>query len=87
MQQAMFVMWFCMLIFILMSGLFTPISSMPDWAQYITYINPLRYFMEMMRMVYLKGSGIGDIVQQLCVLSCFATILYSWAIHSYRKQQ
>ena len=44
-------MWFCMLIFILMSGLFTPISSMPDWAQYITYINPLRYFMEMMRMV------------------------------------
>ena len=43
--------------------------------------------MEMMRMVYLKGSGIGDIVQQLCVLSCFATILYSWAIHSYRKQQ
>ena len=51
MQQAMFVMWFCMLIFILMSGLFTPISSMPDWAQYITYINPLRYFMEMMRMV------------------------------------
>ena len=43
--------------------------------------------MEMMRMVYLKGSGIGDIVQQLCVLSCFATILYGWAIHSYRKQQ
>lgn len=87
MQQAMFVMWFCMLIFILMSVLFTPISSMPDWAQYITYINPLRYFMEMMRMVYLKGSGIGDIVQQLYVLSCFATILYGWAIHSYRKQQ
>lgn len=49
MQQAMFVMWFCMLIFILMSGLFTPISSMPQWAQYITYANPLRYFMEMMR--------------------------------------
>ena len=43
--------------------------------------------LEMMRMVYLKGSGIGDIVQQLCVLSCFATILYGWAIHSYRKQQ
>jgi ABC-2 type transport system permease protein len=38
MQQAMFVMWFCMLIFILMSGLFTPISSMPEWAQGITYL-------------------------------------------------
>lgn len=87
MQQAMFVMWFCMLIFILMSGLFTPISSMPQWAQYITYANPLRYFMEMMRMVYLKGSNMADITQQLGVLSCFAAILYGWAIYSYRKQQ
>ena len=80
-------MWFCMLIFILMSGLFTPISSMPQWAQYITYANPLRYFMEMMRMVYLKGSNMADITQQLGALSCFAAILYGWAIYSYRKQQ
>ena len=87
MQQAMFVMWFCMLIFILMSGLFTPISSMPTWAQCITYANPLRYFMEIMRMVYLKGSSIGDIMSQLCTLGAFATGLYCWAIYSYRKQQ
>ena len=87
MQQAMFVMWFCMLIFILMSGLFTPISSMPEWAQGITYFNPLRYFMEIMRMVYLKGSGICDIGFQLSVLSSFALLLYAWAIRSYRKQQ
>lgn len=87
MQQAMFVMWFCMLIFILMSGLFTPISSMPTWAQCITYANPLRYFMEIMRMVYLKGSSIGDIMSQLCRLGAFATGLYCWAIYSYRKQQ
>ena len=86
-QQAMFVMWFCMLIFILMSGLFTPISSMPTWAQCITYANPLRYFMEIMRMVYLKGSSIGDIMSQLCTLGAFATGLYCWAIYSYRKQQ
>lgn len=78
MQQAMFVMWFCMLIFILMSGLFTPISSMPEWAQGITYLNPLRYFMEIMRMVYLKGSGICDIGFQLSVLSSFALLLYAW---------
>lgn len=87
MQQAMFVMWFCMLVFILMSGLFTPISSMPRWAQYITYANPLRYFMEIMRMVYLKGSGIRDIASQLGTLATFATVLYCWAIYSYRKQQ
>ena len=87
MQQAMFVMWFCMLVFILMSGLFTPISSMPQWAQYITYANPLRYFMEIMRMVYLKGSSITDIIPQLGTLTVFATVLNSWAIYSYKKQQ
>lgn len=87
MQQAMFVMWFCMLVFILMSGLFTPIGSMPEWAQCVTYLNPLRYFMEIMRMVYLKGSGIADILFQLGVLSVFAAVLYGWAIKSYRKQQ
>jgi len=87
MQQAMFVMWFCMLVFILMSGLFTPISSMPRWAQYITYANPLRYFMEIMRMVYLKGSSITDIIPQLGTLTVFATVLNSWAIYSYKKQQ
>lgn len=86
MQQAMFVMWFCMLIFILMSGLFTPISSMPAWAQYVTYANPLRYFMEIMRMVYLKGSSLTDILPQLCTLGGFAIVLYTWAIVSYKKQ-
>lgn len=87
MQQAMFVMWFCMLIFILMSGLFTPISSMPQWAQCITYANPLRYFMEIMRMVYLKGSSLTDILPQLGTLAIFATVLYLWTIVSYKKQQ
>ncbi len=87
MQQAMFVMWFCMLTFILMSGLFTPISSMPQWAQCITYANPLRYFMEIMRMVYLKGSSLTDILPQLGTLAIFATVLYLWAIVSYKKQQ
>lgn len=86
MQQAMFVMWFCMLIFILMSGLFTPIGSMPRWAQSITYANPLRYFMEIMRMVYLKGSSLVDILPQLFTLGVFAVVLYLWAIMSYRKQ-
>lgn len=87
MQQAMFVMWFCMLIFILMSGLFTPIGSMPGWAQYITSLNPLRYFVESMRMVYLKGSGIADIAVRLYVLSGMAAVCYFWAIVSYRKQK
>lgn len=87
MQQSMFVMWFCMLIFILMSGLFTPISSMPEWAQLITYLNPLKYLMEVMRMVYLKGSGFVDLLPQLGVLLFFAVVFNSWAVVSYRKNQ
>lgn len=85
MQQAMFVMWFCMLILILMSGLFTPIQSMPEWAQIISACNPLKYFMQVMRMVYLKGSGFSDLLPELGVLLSFATFFNVWAVRSYRK--
>ena len=87
MQQSMFVMWFCILVLILMSGLFTPISSMPTWAQIVTWFNPLRYFMEVMRMVYLKGSGIIDLLPHLGILLLFAVVANSWAVVSYRKNQ
>lgn len=85
MQQAMFVMWFCMLILILMSGLFTPIQSMPKWAQLITDFNPLKYFMQVMRMVYLKGSGFPDLLMQLGILLAFALFFNVWAVRSYKK--
>ena len=87
MQQALFVMFFFLIIFIMISGLFTPIASMPDWAQTFTLFNPLRYFIEIMRMVYLKGSSIGHITNQLMALSAFAILLNSWAVISYRKSQ
>lgn len=86
MQQAMFVMWFCMLILILMSGLFTPVRSMPEWAQLLTVLNPLKYFMEVMRMVYLKGSGLADLPVQLGALSAFAVFFNVWAVRSYKKK-
>ena len=84
-QQAMFVMFFFMLILILMSGLFTPIHSMPCWAQAITYVNPLRYFVEVMRTVYLRGGGVMDLLSQLSALILFAIGFNMWAVKSYRK--
>lgn len=87
MQQAMFVMWFCMLVLILMSGLFTPISSMPDWAQSITYLNPLRYFMSIMRGIYLRGSDIADEWFSFVMLAIYGFLLNIWAIISYRKKE
>lgn len=86
MQQAMFVMYFFMMVLILLSGLFTPISSMPQWAQFITAINPLKYFMHVMRHVYLKGSSFGELTTQFFALIGFATFFNVWAVLSYRKK-
>lgn len=86
MQQAMFVIFFFMLIFIILSGLFTPINSMPGWAQTITWFNPLKYFMQVMRMVYLKGSSIPELRTQLFALLGFAAAFNTWAVWSYRKR-
>lgn len=84
-QQAMFVMFFFIMVFILMSGLFTPVSSMPQWAQAITAINPLKYFMQVMRQVYLKGSSFMELLPQFFALCSFAVVLSVWAVVSYKK--
>lgn len=84
-QQAMFVMFFFIMILMLMSGLFTPIASMPNWAQYIAKSNPLTYFIQVMRLVYLKGSTFKDLIPQFMVLSGFAIGLSSLAVLSYKK--
>lgn len=84
-QQAMFIAWFFMVIFILMSGLFTPIESMPEWAQNITLFNPIRYFVEIIRMVMLKGATFSDIIVQFSIITCYAVILNTLAVLSYKK--
>lgn len=84
-QQAMFIAWFFAVIFILMSGLFTPIESMPVWAQKITLLNPIRYFVEVIRMVMLKGSGFSDIIPQFIIISLYAVLMNALAAWSYKK--
>jgi ABC-2 type transport system permease protein len=84
-QQAMFIAWFFTVIFILMSGLFTPIESMPEWAQMLTEFNPIKYFVEVMRMVMLKGSGFIDILPQLIKTLIYALIMNGLAVWSYKK--
>lgn len=84
-QQAMFIAWFFMVIFILMSGLFTPIESMPTWAQMLTEFNPIKYFVEVMRMVMLKGSSFIDIWPQFVKISIYAMAINVLAVWRYRK--
>jgi len=85
-QQAMLISFFLMMIFILMGGLYTAIDSMPRWAQYITWFNPVSYFIEVMRRVVLKGSTLADIKEQLGIISLFALGLNGWAVLNYRKR-
>ncbi len=84
-QQSMFITWFFLIICILMSGLFTPVESMPVWAQRITAFNPVAYFVKVMRMVMLKGSGWVDIKAYLGIMVLFAVGLNAIAIWNYRK--
>lgn len=86
MLQSIFVMFAFIMIFQLMGGLFTPIRSMPQWAQYLTYAIPPRYFIEIMRSVYLKGASIAELWHQYAALAAFATSLLILAAFTYKKQ-
>lgn len=85
-QQSMLVSFFVTMIFNLLSGLYTPVESMPRWAQVITWFNPVTYFIQVMRMVVLKGSGLNDIKFHILVLIGFALFFNGWAILNYRKR-
>lgn len=84
-QQAMFTAFFFMIIFVLLSGMFTPVSSMLVWAQELTRVNPLRYLVEVMRMVYLKGSTLSDLTGHFIAVCLFAVFFNILAIVSYKK--
>lgn len=85
-QQAMLISFFLMMIFVLMSGLYTSIDSMPGWAKAVTKANPVSYFIQVVRMVVLKGSGLADIKYQLLTIGGFAVVLNTWAILNYHKR-
>lgn len=85
-QQAMLLSFFIMMIFILLSGLYTSIDSMPLWAQYFTRVNPVSYFIDVMRMVVLKGSTLYDIRYHMLWVFLFAIVLNTLAVINYRKR-
>lgn len=87
MSQSMFLMLFVVLIFVLMSGLFTPVSSMPAWARGLTYALPPRYFIDIMRSVYLKATPVGELATQYVALAAFAALTNCLAALTYRKQR
>jgi ABC-2 type transport system permease protein len=84
-QQSMFISWFFVMIFILLSGLFTPIENMPVWAQKLNLINPIAYFIEFMRMVLLKGSEFKDVWKLIASIAVYGFLMIMLATLRYRK--
>lgn len=85
MRQAAIVMFFFIVIFILTSGLISPIASMPHWAQEATRLNPLRYIITAMREIYLKGSSFHKLLPQFIPLCIYGILASIWAVVSFRK--
>ncbi len=85
MQQAIFVMWFFVVMMLLLSGLFTPTRSMPSWAYATTYVNPMSYFIEAVRTVFIRGGGLSSIWHQLLALLGIGSVMATWAVLSYKK--
>jgi ABC-2 type transport system permease protein len=85
-QQAMFVTFFMIMIYLLMSGLFTPIDSMPRWVQLLSELNPVRHFVSISRAILVKGAGIVEIARSLGILVVFAVGVLTIAITRYQKR-
>ena len=85
-QQAMFFAWFFTIFTILTSGFFTPIANMPEVVQYITYLNPLRYFMKIVRAIMMKGVSIDIIYPEVLALMIFALVVFSIAWLRFSKR-
>ena len=85
-QQAMLIAWFILVIFILMSGLFTAIENMPPWAQKLTLLNPIAYFVDFIRQVLLKGSEFKHVAKHFAIIALASVLINTLAILSYTKR-
>jgi ABC-2 type transport system permease protein len=85
-QQAMFVSFFVVMIYLLMSGLFTPIDSMPAWVQPITALNPVRHFVAIARAILVRGAGPAEVARPLGMLALFAVVVFTLAVRRYAKR-
>ena len=84
--QAMFIVFFLFIVFVLLSGLFTPTEGMPSWALHLNYLNPMSFFMDVIKQIILKGSTVHDIQKQIIILSVMAVVLNTAALIFYRDR-
>jgi ABC-2 type transport system permease protein len=85
-QQALFVGWFFMIFAIMLSGFFVPIANMPDAIQWVTYLNPMRYFLVILREIYLKGSSLEYLLPETLAMILFGITVFSAAVWRYKRR-
>ena len=85
-QQAMFVSWFFMVFMLLMSGLFIPIENMPDILQKVTYLNPMRYFMYIIRDLFQKGASLQYLYKDVVPMTIFGLIIFTFSVLKFQKR-
>lgn len=85
-QQAIFITFFIMMIYLLMSGLFTPIRSMPGWAQGLAHLNPVMYFVQIVRAVMLRGAGFADVARPFGILALYGVAVFALAVRQHTKR-
>lgn len=85
-QQAMFVTFFIMMIYLLMSGLFTPVDSMPRWVQVVAEFNPVKHFVSIARAILIKGAGPAEIAKPFFILVAFAVGIFGLAVRQHHKR-
>jgi ABC-2 type transport system permease protein len=85
-QQAMFFAWFFSVFSILTSGFLTPVENMPQWLQYLTYLNPMRFFMNIVRGIMMKGAGIAELSHDILVLAVFGVVVFGFSVMRFSKR-
>lgn len=85
-QQAMFLAWFFSIFTMLTSGYFTPIANMPGWMQNVTLVNPMRYFIEIVRGIMMKGAGFNDMLDDIIPLAIFGVLIFTLSALRFHKR-
>jgi ABC-2 type transport system permease protein len=85
-QQVLFLVWFCLIFFIMLSGFFIPIDNMPHWVEYVTRINPVRYFMLAVREMFLKGSGLAELWPELLSMAAIGVSVFGASVMLFHRR-
>ncbi|MFW6206692.1 MAG: ABC transporter permease, partial [Gemmatimonadota bacterium] len=85
-QQAQFLAFFLMVVYLFLSGIFTPVESMPEWARMLAEVNPMKHFVAMVRAVLLRGAGIPQVATELWALTALAVVTLPMAVGLHRKR-